>query len=406
MNPSRKKIAVVNVFYPPQAIGGATRIVADEVSLLIRNYGEEFDVVVFSTDGYRQPAHIMNVYPHDGIRVYSPSSLWRENMDWYINDPEMERLFGEFIKHEKPDLIHFHCLQRLTASVVDAARKMAIPYYVTAHDAWWISDYQFLTDASGKVYPDGHPDPFIESPLPDGVTRRQSLERRNHLKSLLAAAESVLCVSDAYTRIYKNNGIFKSRTNKNGISNLTNWSAKQTSLSAKVICAHIGGMATHKGFFIFKDAVKSVSTQNIELLVVDDSKSEDYLHKTTWGNTPVTIIGRVAQQRVVELYQRIDVLFAPSICPESFGLVTREAAACGCWLVGSDVGAIGEDISPENGFKITPTVRSLQGVVREIDAAPLKYKGSPITRAPRYSSDQVKELVHMFRETLTEKKND
>jgi glycosyltransferase involved in cell wall biosynthesis len=399
---AKKKIAVVNVFYPPQAIGGATRIVADQVTLMQQAYGDLFDVVVFATDGFRQPAHKMYVYPYDGVRVYSPSSLWRPNMDWYAVDDGMELLFDEFLEIEQPDLVHFHCIQRLTASVVGATQKRNIPYYVTAHDAWWISDFQFLTDAKGTVFPDGHPDPFAVVPLPEGVSHQESLERKNYLKFLLDAAAEVLCVSETYTEIYKKNGIRNSRTNKNGISDITKWEEKDTSYTNKVVCAHIGGMAKHKGFHLFQSAVKGMATKNIELLVIDDSKREDYFAKTVWGNAQVTIMGRVAQERVVDLYRKIDVLFAPSICPESFGLVTREAAACGCWVVGSDVGAIGEDIVEGTGFKITPTVATVTSVFEEIDASPEKYKGSPKLSKPRYSSNQVAELVAMFNETLTD----
>lgn len=402
MTKEKKKIAVVNVFFPPQAIGGATRIVADQVTLMQQIYGDLFDVVVFSTDCFRQPAHKMHVYPYDGVRVYSPSSLWRQNMDWYATDDDMEALFDQFLEAEQPDLVHFHCIQRLTASVVDAARKRDIPYYITAHDAWWISDFQFLTDAKGNVFPDGHPDPFAVVPLPEGITHQESSERKNYLKFLLDSAAEVLCVSDTYTNLYKSNGIRNSRTNKNGISDITKWHLKDTSYTDKVVCAHIGGMARHKGFHLFQSAVKGMATKNIELLVIDDSKREDYFAKTMWGNTQVTLMGRVAQERIVDLYRKIDVLFAPSICPESFGLVTREAAACGCWVVGSDVGAIGEDIVDGMGFKITPTVETVTNVFEEIDRNPGRYKGTPELSKPRYSSDQVAELVAMFNKTLTD----
>ncbi|HEP6427272.1 glycosyltransferase family 4 protein [Burkholderia cenocepacia] len=403
MRSSKRKIAIVNVFFPPQAVGGATRVVADEVSVLQSKYNDQFDFVVFSTDAFRQPAHLMHVYPYNGTRVYSPSSLWRHNMDWYAIDEQMGKLFDDFLTFEKPDAVHFHCLQRLTASIVDVTRKRNIPYFVTAHDAWWISDYQFLTDTSGRVYVDGHPDPFSDIPLLPGITRDQSLDRRRYLNSLLKDAVSVLCVSDAYTELYKKNGVTNCVTNKNGISNFVNWSPKDTTYTRRVVCAHIGGMAKHKGYHLFKQAMEQSRLTNIELLVVDDSKPEAFSDKTSWADTPVTIVGRVAQERVVELYQRIDVLFAPSICPESFGLVTREAVACGCWVVGSDVGAIGEDIVSSNGFRVTPTVDNLRSVISEIDRNPTKYKQHSHSPKVRFSSDQVSELVELFSAALADR---
>lgn len=52
-------------------------------------------------------------------------------MDWHPKDDLMKDLFLEFLELEKPDLIHFHCVQRLTASVVEAAKVSEIPYIVT-----------------------------------------------------------------------------------------------------------------------------------------------------------------------------------------------------------------------------------------------------------------------------------
>jgi glycosyltransferase involved in cell wall biosynthesis len=134
------------------------------------------------------------------------------------------------------------------------------------------------------------------------------------------------------------------------------------------------------------------------MLVVDHSKESAYLVKVFWGNTAVTIVGHVNQEDIVNLYKKIDVLFAPSICPESFGLVTREAMACGCWIVASDIGAIGEDVAVTNGFKIAPTEKNLLVTLNKLNKNPKKYKGISKSSQIRYSSDQVGELVDIFRE--------
>ncbi len=80
------------------------------------------------------------------------------------------------------------------------------------------------------------------------------------------------------------------------------------------------------------------------MTVVDHAHDGDYLREEVWGTTPVRIIGRVAQERICDLYADLDVLLAPSLWPESFGLVTREARTAGLWVVASDRGAIGEEI--------------------------------------------------------------
>lgn len=52
-------------------------------------------------------------------------------------------------------------------------------------------------------------------------------------------------------------------------------------------------------------------------------------------------------------YATQDVLVAPSIWPESFGLVTREALQLGLWVIASEIGALAQPIQDGvNGRKV------------------------------------------------------
>lgn len=394
---NKRKIALVNVFYPPQAIGGATRVVADNVAILQSHYGNEIELVVFTSDERCTSPYQLDIYQQEGITVYRSTILHRENMDWHPQDPQMYDLFKRFLELEQPDLVHFHCIQRLTGSVVEATRDMGIPYIVTAHDAWWISDYQFLVDSDGKLYPEGHPDRFAPRLLPKNINFSQSIERIEYLSDLLSNATEIFTVSEAFADIYRKNGLNRIRVNRNGISSSQPWALKDTSNSERVVCGHIGGMSAHKGFFLLKKAIEKVQPKNICMILVDHSKEESYIEKTQWGNVPVSIIGRVPQNRIVELYRRMDVLFAPSTWPESYGLVTREASACGCWVVASDLGGIGEDvIEGESGLIVQPELQSLCNAINVIDLDAAKFKQIPKNSNVRLAVEQVEELVEYY----------
>lgn len=393
----KKKIALVNVFFPPQAIGGATRVVADNFSEFRKSYSDEFDVCIFTADVECRPSHKMTVYTYEGCRVYRSTTLWREHMDWHPKDPEMYRLFQEFLELEKPDLIHFHCVQRLTASIVEAARDAQIPYIVTIHDAWWISDFQFLVDHNSKVYPQGHPDPYQVLELPTNMSLADSIERRRDLKELLHSASRVLTVSNAFAEIYRQNGISQIEVVANGVSSDIPWAQKDTSYTKRVVCGHIGGMSEHKGYYLLKETVLQSQPENVELLVVDHSKEEGYEHQSLWGKVPVTFIGRVSQKRVIDLYRKIDVLFAPSMWPESFGLVTREAVASGCWVVASNMGGIGEDIvQNENGYVIEPSLETLAVALNHINSSVAQHKAASNTEVRRTSANQAMDLKQIY----------
>ena len=396
---NKKKIAIVNVFFAPQSIGGATRVVMDNTHDLLKRYGDEFELVVFTSDANMQDApHCLDTYLYKGIRVYRSSILFREHMNWHPKDPKVYDLFSEFLELEKPDVVHFHCIQRLSAVILEATLVKNIPYIVTVHDAWWISDFQFLVDDNDTVYPEGHLTPIKEKALPKNIDMEMSKTRTKYLKRLINSADKVVTVSERFREIYKKNGVKDIEVTKNGISNSIEWSNKDTSYTEKVVCAHIGGMSPHKGYDILKEAVMEVQPKNIEMLVVDHSQPSGYEKKSMWGSVPVKFIGSVKQEDIVSLYQSIDVLFAPSIWPESFGLVTREAAACGCWVVASNMGGIGEDvIDGETGFVINPNQESLEQTIDAIDSNYERYKEvAPVTDV-RYVTSQVDELVGIYK---------
>jgi glycosyltransferase involved in cell wall biosynthesis len=104
------------------------------------------------------------------------------------------------------------------------------------------------------------------------------------------------------------------------------------------------------------------------------------------------------QADVADLYRDIDVLVAPSVWPESYGLVVREAIKAGCWVVSSDRGALGQDIGPECGHVVSvDSYHELQGVLRQIDANKDRYLG-PIETSPvlRSATDQAIELAALY----------
>lgn len=396
---SRKKIALVNVFFPPQSIGGATRVVEDNFDLLVERYAEDFDLVVFTSDAeMHEKPHQLECYLHKGVRVYRSSVLFREHMDWYAWDKEMGELFDRFLEFERPDKIHFHCVQRLTGSIVETAMERGIPYFVTLHDAWWISDFQFLVDEEGKVYPQGHPDPYEKIAFPKGITFDESNRRKLYLAKLLQGAEKLFSVSESFKKLYEKNGVTNIAVTKNGISSRIEWKKKETSHTERVVCGHVGNISAHKGYDILKKAIRKVQPKNLEFFFVDHSREEGYRREERWGRVSVTFIGPVKQREIADLYRTFDVLFAPSIWPESFGLVTREAAACGCWIVASDLGGIGEDVTDgKNGFVIEPTVEALERVLQAIDRDTKRYKEIAKFDTIRYADEQVEELVKYYK---------
>ena len=111
----------------------------------------------------------------------------------------------------------------------------------------------------------------------------------------------------------------------------------------------------HKGMAVLQTAVLKAqpASPGLQLTVVD-YKLQAGDASMTWGKPPCKWFA-VPMNQMAEFYANQDVLIAPSIWPESYGLVTREALTAGLWVVASAIGALADSIRPgENGHLIPP----------------------------------------------------
>ena len=397
---ARKKVLIVNVFYPPQSIGGATRIVKDNVDILVSDYQKQYDVSVFTTDDDNPEPYKVVEYSDQGVPVTKVSTPMIEGMDWQYRNPRMYEIFKAYLNYHRPDLVHFHCVQRLTASVLEATAEAKIPYVVTAHDAWWISDHQFLVNAEGVECDYQQNDPVVAAGDVDNIAA--SIQRRLYLRKYLNKAAAVLAVSEAFAGLYRQNGFPQTKANRNGIQPQI-FTPRVPSKSGRVRLAHIGGMAAHKGYFLFKEAVEQGALSNTEVIVINHAQSTGTAEYGSWNGTPVTFLAKFQQADIGKLYSMIDVLVAPSMWPESFGLVTREAVAAGVWVVTSDKGAIGEDITPGKNGQVcsVESVAPLAEALKDIDDNFERYRAQrKDIESVRTTQAQVDELSAFYREIL------
>ena len=112
------KVAIVNVYFAPLLIGGATRVVMDNVDVMLRDYGDELQPVAFTATPASESAYTVSVYPYSAMRTYSVETPLRPHMDWIPRDETTGDRFRDFLEFERPDVVHFHCIQRLTGTIV------------------------------------------------------------------------------------------------------------------------------------------------------------------------------------------------------------------------------------------------------------------------------------------------
>jgi len=337
----QKKLLMVNVLYPPQAIGGATTVVENIVSVLKRDYADDYQVSVLTSEVVDNGAYQLREYSKEGVNVTVIGVPYSADLETRYADAKIRELCVDWLQQNRPDLIHFHSMQRLTASVLKAASQLNIPYAVTVHDAWWLSEHQFLLDANDELVDDRQLNPMISSQ--SAKDPANAVKRAQYLATRLQYAERVFAVSEYQANVYRRNGFDNVVLNHNGVFTPEE-QIQPDRQSEKLRIGYLGGQSAHKGFDFLQSIVEKNTFANLEFVIVNLFKDRDYQEKTEWGASLVEMVGKYSADAMSEFYADIDVLIAPSIWPESFGLVSREASLHGVWVVAADAGGLAEDI--------------------------------------------------------------
>ncbi|GLS47159.1 hypothetical protein GCM10007885_00010 [Methylobacterium gnaphalii] len=398
----KPRVIVCNTYFYPQSFGGATRVVENNINYILESAGDEYEILVFASDYMSDESYAVRIDSYKEVPVVRVKAPGREAFRMKSEDNRVFEIFEDLIDRFNPDIIHFHCIQYLTGSIVEAALLKQIPYIITVHDGWWVSDHQFLVDELGHIRR-----PKADLLEPDDFTydmKSESIARRQYLFRLLDAAYRVLAVSGKLENIYRGAGITNICTVANGLTE-SFAIPRSPRGDGKIRLGHVGGLTVHKGAILLEVVLKSEKFSNIELFIV----SHDYgssRQNEVWGSTQVHYISPVPPEEMGTIYGELDVLIAPSVAFESFGLVTREAALAGLWVIASDRGAVGDDVRPDVDGTIVDVTNTVQlrEILRTIDAHTCRYTKPPHRNGGhvRTAKDQAHDIMAIYSEMLSE----
>jgi glycosyltransferase involved in cell wall biosynthesis len=381
------RVMIVNVHFAPQAYGGATRVVLDDIAEMRRLYGDSVEVSVFTSIGGAEDDRTFRLYAHEETIVCGVKAPQATQEASTETDIGIGELFQRFIKLTLPNIIHFHCIQNLSVSMLDVARWEGIPYIVTVHDGWWISDEQFLMDGRGELV----------------LAKKQwgQAKRLDRLLKGLKEANQVIAVSETFAELYRSRTQINVLALENPVRPLPVF-ARPTGQS--IVVGMLGGLAVAKGADLLRNALYLKKFPGLSFVIVDHQAQEGLERVEYWGKNRVLIVGRFSQDKVFKFYEGIDVLCAPSICFESFGLSVREALCAQRWVVVSDRGALSQPvINDENGYIIDVNCEAaLIRTLNQLNGNFEKFRApSAGMKAGATSADQVERLMTIYRRFAT-----
>ena len=364
------KIVLINTLYPPDAVGGAERVVQTLARMLVRR-GDQVTVLCLSEQGVagtdfdegvkvlRVP--LRNLYWPFGIA--QPSAPAR--LAWHAIDSfnlAAARTVDRVLREEAPDVVHTHNLAGFSTRAWNAIKALGLPLVHTLHD------YYLLCPRSTMYGRDGN------CVSPCGSCAGFSLPRR----TASALVDSVAGVSRFVLERHVAEGMFSEHAARHVVHNgLTHaWAAPALPPSPRpstslLRIGYMGRIEANKGIEALLEATNALRPGSWQLNIAGKGDAAYLAQLRERHPSPAIVyLGFTSPQ---DFFGQLDLLVVPSLWNEPLGMVAFEAFFFGVPVVASRRGGLPEIVTPEAGMLFDPdSPSSLAEVLAALQADPAR----------------------------------
>ncbi len=335
----------------------------------------------------------------------------------YYDNHFYDQIFLETLKREKPDLIHFQHFIALSANLVRIAKEEGYPIILTLHDFFILCHRTHLIKRDHHLCPgprygleclsclddfydskpqdlrtklfwmgkDIVPFPFIKwtkrffiPPRYLGEKGYEVFHRYRFMYEMFKWPDLVLTpsyfVKDLYLKYYS---FIQSKIKvlPLGVPPIEN-DRNPKRVDEKIRFCYFGNILPIKGVHLLIDAFRTLPPRKAHLTIYGDRNpwTETYydrLQKQTNGFS-IQFRSSFQREKLSEALNDQDIVVLPSICPESFSFVIREANRLGLPVIASKIGAIPEAVKDgDNGLLFEP------GNVEDLKRCMLRFIETP-----------------------------
>lgn len=365
---------------------------------------EEFSSSVEEMDGLRVTRVVNNL-----TKIFDPCIYYDNH---YFDD-----IFLKILKRENPDVVHFQHFIALSANLVRIAKEQGYPVIFTLHDFFILCHRTHLLKRDRRLCPgplyglecisclddfytlkpqdlrtrlflrakDILPFPIIKwtkrffiPPKYLGDKGYEVFHRYRFMYEILKIPDVLLVpssfVKEQFLKYYPfieprlkiiPLGIFPVEDQGRG-----------KKMNGKVRFCYFGNILPHKGLHLLIDAFKTLPYGKATLTIYGSRNpwTETYYDRLKEKASGFSVDFRdpFKRENLSEALRDQDIAVLPSICPESFSFVVREANSLGLPVIGSRIGAIPEAIEEgKNGFLFEP------GNIEELRDSMLRFVEEP-----------------------------
>ncbi|MFQ9927677.1 MAG: glycosyltransferase family 4 protein [Anaerobutyricum soehngenii] len=333
------KILIVNTYYYPNNIGGAESVVQKLAEELHR---KEYEVAIYSSDGKEKMSkeQINGVLVYRGVEgryVRQPAHNGKNPISVRIQNNINHRM-NIFIKKElnfiitdfKPDIIHTHNLYGLSTQVwrYSKARNMSIVH--TIHDYWLLNSSIYFWGKRNSKYPD-----YITAPSKFVIDKFKQ-------KKYFECKKYEVVPNGIEINISKIKEIVEEKLNRE---------------NKKIKFLYVGQLGEIKGINILLKEFSGWNNKNVELNICGQGNLDDLVLQYSKRDSRIHFWGQVSKDKLDQIYNESDVLIAPSIWEEPFGMVAIEAYQHGLVVIAGKRGGLIDIVeNVEVGYLVEPTL--------------------------------------------------
>ena len=336
------KILMVTNLYPPAVLGGY-EILCEQVAGEFAGRGHE--IVVLTSDFQADDGSpAADEFGRHGerlsrlMRIHLPFDHppKRARIRHLLADRHNRRVTHRLIERERPDIVFFWSLRRLSLGPVRAAADSGEPYALTLND-----DYLLAYKPSPPSLKPGKSASFLLD---------RTLFRRTTYSGLRFPAITAISRSLVDNMVRRGAPVAHAAIIHQGVD-IRKFSPKEHpgSIGTPARLLYVGQLHDYKGVHTAIESLSALAGQGRELLLdivgSGDPAYEERLKQLAERLDvagQVAFLGKISHDRLPEVYRSHDIFVFPSTWDEPFGLTHLEAMACGTPVVSTTKGGPGE----------------------------------------------------------------
>lgn len=337
--------------YPPQKRGGAELVTATLAQALAQR-GHAVTVFARTADPAAEEFSVQHdpadTDGHAGVRVVrvvnnlSHASHFRLEYD----HPFLDEAFQRVLTDSRPDVIHVQHVIHLSGSVLRTAAQLGYPVVLSLHDFFFACARIHLVDNHSRLCPGPDRGERCVACLHMETTADEARRRFQYFEGLLRIPQRVIVpsrfladrMSDLFPFLEPRLQVLAPGTVP------VQYKRRDDREGGRLRVLYIGALAAHKGPHLLIQAAHGLPADSFAVSLYGERAADwpayaDRLEADA-ADLSVRFCGTYAHDKLSTILAQYDVLVVPSLCEETFSLVTREALQAGLPVIAARRGAL------------------------------------------------------------------